>query len=137
MIQQTIGALEKAWNHGDGQGFAAQCTADVDFINLLGMYVKGRALVAQMHEKILKGPYARSTLAFSLEHERTLTPDAILAIVSGELQVPSGPVQGLVRTVATVLFVREDGEWRVASFQNTKREATQPNHAEIMLGSVQ
>ena len=135
-IQPVIEALETAWNRGDGEAFAALCTPDVDFINLLGMYVKGRAPVAGLHEKILNGPYAGSTLAFSIEHVRPLSSDAALAVVSGELQVPSGPVQGLIKTVATVLFVRQDSEWRVASFQNTKREAGQANFSAIMLETL-
>ena len=132
-IQPTIDALNAAWNRADAEAFAAKCTSDVDFINLLGMYVKGRAAVASMHEKIYKGPYARSTLYFSVEHVRPVLPNAVLAIVHGELQIPSGPVKGLVRTIATVLFVRKQSEWYVASFQNTKKEATAANHTAIML----
>lgn len=135
-IQPVIDALNAAWNRGDGNAFAASCAADVNFINLLGMHAKGRAAVAGMHEKILTGPYAESTLTFSIEHVRPVSPDAVLAIVPGELQIPSGPVQGLVRTVATVLFVREGPEWYVASFQNTRREAAQANHSAIMAESL-
>lgn len=135
-IQPAIDALNAAWNRGDGNAFAARCTADVDFINLLGMHVQGRGAVAGIHEKLFKGPYAGSTLTFSIEHVRPVSPDAVLAIVPGELQIPSGPVQGLVRTVATALFVREGAEWYVASFQNTRREATQANHSAIMAESL-
>ncbi len=135
-IQPAVDALNAAWNRGDGNAFAARCTPDVDFINLLGMHAKGRAAVAGMHEKILKGPYAGSTVTFSIEQVRPVSPDAVLAIVPGELQIPSGPVQGVVRTVATALFVREGPEWFVASFQNTRREATQANHSAIMAESL-
>lgn len=131
-IQPALDALTTAWNRGDGEAFAAACTADVDFVNLLGMHAQGRAAVAAMHDKIFKGPYLDSTLAFSVDKVRPISNDAVLAIVPGELQIPSGPVQGVVRTVATVLFVRDGSEWRVASFQNTRREATQQNHAAIM-----
>ena len=132
-IQPTIDALNAAWNRADAEAFAATCTPDVDFINLLGMYAKGRAAVTSMHEKIYKGPYAGSTLHFSIEHVRPVSPNAVLAIVNGELQIPSGPVKGLVRTIATVLFVCERSEWYVASFQNTKKEATEAHHTQIML----
>jgi uncharacterized protein (TIGR02246 family) len=121
-IQPTIDALNAAWNRGDGKAFAAECTEDVDFINLLGM-----------HETIFKGPFAGSTLEFSIECVRAVANDAIVAVVPGELEIPSGPVKGHVRTVATVLFVREESEWHVASFQNTKREATEPNYTRVML----
>ena len=135
-IRRALDELTTAWNRGDGEAFAAVCTADVDFINILGMHVKGRGPVAELHDKIFKGPYLDSTLAFSVDKVRPLSNDAVLAIVPGELQIPSGPVQGVVKTVATVLFVRDGSEWRVASFQNTRREATQQNHSAIMRDSI-
>ncbi len=135
-IQPTIDALNAAWNRGDGEAFAAQCTADVDFINLLGMHVKGRAAVTGLHETIFKGPFAGSTLEFSIEHVRVVSNDAVVAIVPGDLEIPSGPVKGHLKTVATALFVREGSEWHVASFQNTKREATEPNFTRVMVETV-
>jgi uncharacterized protein (TIGR02246 family) len=132
-IQPTIDAMNAAWNHGDAQAFAAECTADIDFINLLGMYVKGRAAVVGLHETTFKGPFAGSTLEFSIEHVRVVSPDAILAVVPGELDIPAGPVKGHVKTVATMLLVRDGSAWRAASFQNTKREATAANYTAAML----
>ena len=93
LVGPTIKALEHAWDRGDGAAFAAKCTADVDFINLLGMHVKGRQAVAATHEKIFRGPYAASTLKFGLEHVRPLSNDGVLAIVSGELKIPGGEVR--------------------------------------------
>ena len=135
-IEPTLRALEEAWGRGEGSAWAAKCTPDVDFINLLGMYVKGGPAVAEIHERIFHGPYAGSTLKFDIEHVRRLADDQILAIVPGELQIPAGPVKGLVRTVATMLFMRVDGVWLLASFHNTKREATEPDHTRIMTDAV-
>ena len=132
LIEPSLRALEDAWNRGDGAAWAEKCTADVDFINLLGMYVKGRTAVAAMHEKIFQGPYKGSTLKFTVEQVRTFSNDAVLAIVPAELQIPQGAVKGFVRTVATIVFVRNDGEWLVSNFHNTKREATEPDHTAIM-----
>jgi uncharacterized protein (TIGR02246 family) len=131
-LQPTIDALNAAWNRADGEAFAARCAPDVDFINLLGMYVKGRTAVVGMHGIIFKGPYAGSTLKFSIEHVRVLSPNVIVAIVPGELHVPAGPVKGLIRTVATMVFERDGTNWYVASFQNTKREASQADLTKIM-----
>ncbi len=132
LIEPSLRALEDAWNRGDGAAWGEKCTGDVDFINLLGMYVKGRALVAAMHEKIFQGPYKGSTLKFTAEQASALSNDAVLAIVPAELQIPQGAVKGFVRTVATMVFVRNEGEWLVSHFHNTKREATEPDHTAIM-----
>ena len=135
-IEPALDALEEAWGRGDAAAWSAKCTPDVDFINLLGMYVKGREQVSAIHEKIFKGPYANSTLKFTVEHARALSDDRVLAIVGGELQIPAGPVKGIVRTVATALFERKNREWLLANFHNTKREATQADHTAVMLDAV-
>ena len=135
-VQPTIDALNAAWNRGDGTAFSAQCTEDVDFINLLGLRVTGRAGVAGLHETILKGPFAGSTLTFSIEDIRIVSDDAIVAIVPGEMDIPAGPVKGHLSTVATMLFIKETAGWRVASFHNTKRESTEPRHNQVMLDTI-
>jgi uncharacterized protein (TIGR02246 family) len=135
-VQSTIDALNAAWNRGDGTAFSAECTEDVDFINLLGLRVRGRAGVARLHETILKGPFAGSTLTFSIEDIRIVSDDAIVAIVPGEMDIPAGPVKGHLSTVATILFIKEAAGWRVASFHNTKRESTEPRHNQVMLETI-
>jgi uncharacterized protein (TIGR02246 family) len=135
-VTPTIRALSEAWNRADAEAFASQCTADVDFINLLGMYVKGRAAVVAIHEKIFNGPYAASTLEFTVESVRMLSDDFAVAIVPGTLRIPAGPVKGVVTTIATMVLVRTGSSWLVASFQNTRREATAANHIAVMIDAV-
>ena len=135
-VQPTIDALNAAWNRGDATAFSAQCTEDVDFINLLGLRVTGRAGVTRLHETIFQGPFADSTLTFSIEDIRIVSDDAIVAIVPGEMDIPAGPVKGHLSTVATMLFIHEDASWRLASFHNTKRESTEPRHNGVMLEAI-
>lgn len=136
-LETTFAALSEAWERGEGQAFAQCCTDDVDFINLLGIHVKGRRAVADIHEKIFHGPYEGSTVKFSIESVRTITPNAVLAIVPSRIDVPSGPVKGIVLSVASVLLVRDGDRWKLANFHNTRREATQGDHLSIMRKTVQ
>lgn len=136
-LEATFDALSEAWKDGDGEAFARWCTSDVDFINLLGIHVRGRRAVEDLHEKIFRGPYEGSTVTFTVESVRMITPAALLAIVPSRVDVPSGPVKGIVATIATVLLVRESDRWRVASFHNTRRESTQPDHLSIMRKAVE
>ncbi len=135
-LQATIDALNNAWNRGDATAFSAQCTEDVDFINLLGLRVRGRAGVTRLHETIFKGPFANSTLEFHIEDVRIVSDHAIVAIVPGEMDIPAGPVKGHLSTVATMLFIRENAGWRLANFHNTKRESTEPEHNRVMLETI-
>jgi uncharacterized protein (TIGR02246 family) len=123
-VRLALDALEVAWRNSDGEAFAAACTADVDFVNILGIYVRGRPAVSALHDRIFKGPYAGSTVRFSVDSVRRISGDAVLAIVPGEVQIPAGPARGSVITVATVLVARDGADWKIASFHNTKREST-------------
>ena len=135
-VEALLRELEAAWDRGNAPAWSARCTPDVDFINLLGMYVQGPAEVAAVHQKIFKGPYKDSTLKFTVDRLRVLADDAVLAIVPGELRIPAGPVKGVVRTIATMLVVRRGDAWLLASFQNTKREATAADHTATMLDAI-
>lgn len=135
-IRATLASLSDAWKNGDGAAFSECCTEDVDFINLLGMHVKGRSSVAEMHEKIFRGPYKDSNVGFTIQSVRFITPDASLVIAPARIDVPSGPVKGIVSSIASILFVRDDNRWKVANFHNTRREATQADHLAIMRDAV-
>ncbi len=136
-VHPTFQGLCEAWKSGDGNAFAAQFTDDADFINLLGMYVQGRAPIAQLHDKIFKGPYANSTVRFDPQQARMLSAEMILVIAASQVDIPAGPVKGIVRTVATVLLQRVSSAWKIALFHNTRVEATQARHSEIMSEAVQ
>ncbi len=135
-IQETFDRLSDAWKNGDGAAFAECCTEDVDFINLLGMHVTGRRAVAELHEKIFRGPYKGSTVAFTIESVRTISPTASLVIAPSRLDIPSGPVKGIVLSIASILLVRDDEGWKLANFHNTRREATEADHLAIMRKAV-
>ena len=136
-LETTFTALSEAWQNGDGEAFVEWCTEDVDFVNLLGMYVKGRRAVANLHDKIFRGPYKDSTVAFTIERIRVITPNSVLAIVPSRIDIPSGPVKGIVLSIASVLLTLNGNRWMVASFHNTRREATQKDHLSIMRTTVE
>lgn len=131
-LQPTFDGLSEAWKNGDGVAFADWCTEDVDFINILGMHVHGRSAVAELHDKIFQGPYKDSTVRFTIQDVRNISPDSVLVIAPGNVDVPSGSVKGIVSTVASILLTRDGDRWKIANFQNTRREATQSDHLAIM-----
>ena len=136
-IQATFDRLSQAWQRADGAGFAAACTDDVEFINLLGMHVTGRAAVAQLHATIFHGPYANSTVAFTIDHLRQTSADSVLVIAPSRLDIPAGPVKGTVLSIASVLLVRDGERWAVAHFHNTRREASAADHTQVMREAIE
>jgi uncharacterized protein (TIGR02246 family) len=135
-LEATFANLSDAWKNGDGAAFAECCTEDVDFINLLGMHVKGRRAVTELHEKIFRGPYKGSTVAFTIESVRVISPTAALVIAPSRIDLPSGPVKGIVLSIASILLVRDNDRWKLANFHNTRREATEADHLAIMHEAV-
>ena len=75
--------LPHTWNATDSQAFAAPFAPDADFVNVYGMHARGRDAIAQGHEFILRGPYAGSRVAYTVEAVRLLRPDVALAHVGG------------------------------------------------------
>lgn len=119
--------LMTAWRIGNGEAFGAACTDDADFVNLIGVYVRGREAIAGLHQRIFDGFYAGSTMTLVTERTRFLTPGIVLTQAAAEVQVPAGPLQGVVRGFVTMVLVRAGQEWLVASFQNTRREGSAPD----------
>jgi len=118
-VAGIVQAMQDAWNAADGQGFTAPFAHDADFVNVMGMHVRGRDEIQRGHEFILKGPYAGSVNRYELESVRLLRPDVALAHVHAMLQIPAGPMAGDHRARYSMVLTREDGRWQIAAFQNT------------------
>ena len=111
--------LENAWNSADSAGFAAAFADDADFVNVLGMHVRGREAIGHGHAEIFRTVYAGSTVRYRLDSARLLRPDVGLAHVAATLTVPAGPMAGAHRALYSMVLMRDGGEWRIASFHNT------------------
>ena len=111
--------LENAWNSADGAAFVAPFAEDADFVNVLGMHVRGRDAIAAGHEQIFRTVYAGSKVAYRVEGARLLRPDVALVHVQAGLDVPGGPMAGHHAARYSMVLTRDGGEWRIASFHNT------------------
>ncbi len=123
-VEALVARLEAAWNAADPAAFAAEFTADADFVNVRGDYSSGRDAVAQGHAAIWKGIYAGSTLRYSLSRLRQLAPGVLLAHLDAQLRVPAGPLAGDISAIPSLVLVDDDGAWRIAAFHNTARART-------------
>ncbi len=117
--RDIIGRLEAAWNAADGHAFAAPFTADADFVNIRGDYLRSREAIAQGHHAIFTTIYQGSTVHYELLQARLLTDDVMLVHVGAALHVPTGPMAGELRSVAMLVLARTDGGWQIAAFHNT------------------
>lgn len=121
---ETIAAaLTTAWNTADAKAFAAQFTADADFVNIFAMHGVGRDAIAQGHQTIFDTIYKGSTNRFTVKAVRRLNDDIAIAHISARLQVPSGPLAGELAALATAVLVRDGDAWRIVAFHNTREQA--------------
>ncbi|HEX8906021.1 MAG TPA: SgcJ/EcaC family oxidoreductase [Longimicrobiaceae bacterium] len=119
-IATIVQALQDAWNAGDGAGFTAPFADDADFVNIMGMHVRGRDAIAAGHEHIFRTLYAGSRIEYRLKSARLLRPDVALAHVDARLHVPAGPMAGDMAALWSAVLTRDGGGWRIASFHNTR-----------------
>jgi len=124
VVEALVGRLEAAWNAADAAAFAAEFTADADFVNVRGDYSSGRDAIVHGHAAIWQSIYAGSTIRYSLSRLRPLAPGVLLAHLDAHLRVPAGPLAGEIRAIPSLVLVSEDGAWRIAAFHNTARAKT-------------
>ena len=118
-IEAVANGLVRAWNSGNGAGYAAYCDEDADHVNIFGMHARGRQEIADGHNTIFRTVYAGSTLECQVEHARYLRPDVALVHLRAHLKVPQGPVAGEMHSVPTVVMQRTDDGWSIMAFHNT------------------
>jgi uncharacterized protein (TIGR02246 family) len=118
-----VSHLEAAWKSADADAFAAEFTQDADFVNIRGDYLSGRESIAQGHAHIFSGIYAGSTIRCTLSHLRALRPGVLLAHLEAAFHVPDGPMAGDILAIPSMVVVRNEGTWRIASFHNTTRQS--------------
>jgi uncharacterized protein (TIGR02246 family) len=109
------------WNQGSGDAFAAVFTEDGDLIGFDGTHFKGRQEIAPFHQRLFDKWLKGSRLVGQVKDVRFLSPDvALMHAVGGTvLRGKSEPVPER-DSIQTLVATRQDGEWRLAAFQNTR-----------------
>lgn len=120
-IEQALGALADAWNRGDAAAYADAFTSDADYITFFGQHMMGRSAIEESHRMLFEGPLKGSRMGEGESRIRMLSPDVALAVVTGGTSLDGGEVPSDRESIVTFTAVREEGRWRFASFQNTRR----------------
>lgn len=120
VVQAIVNELAQAWNAGDGTRYAAPFAEDGEQVNIFGMQLIGRAEIAQRHDHVFKTIFAGSTNTFEILRVQELAPGVLFAHISSAVLIPSGPMHGELRTIASLVLQQRSGRWEIVHFHNTR-----------------
>jgi uncharacterized protein (TIGR02246 family) len=123
-VRDVLGRLADAWNSGDAAAYARLFTEDADYVTYFGLNFPGRDAIESSHRALFEGPLKGSKLTGQLGASakvRFVRPDVAVVVVGGGSSLTGADTtdEGRESTVGFVL-VREDGEWLITAFQNTR-----------------
>jgi uncharacterized protein (TIGR02246 family) len=126
-LRHALAQQAEAWNRHDARAWVAPFSEDAEFVNILGMILKGRAEIERRHAEIFAGIFASTRVVVTTRSVRLLGASGAVAETDYELRgyarLPPGvqptDADGTLRTrLKYVWELRPDG-WRVVSAQNT------------------
>jgi uncharacterized protein (TIGR02246 family) len=123
-VRAVLGRLTEAWNSADATAYGRLFTEDADYVTFFGMNFPGREAIENSHRALFEGPLKGSKLTGQLGASakvRFVRPDVAVVVAGGGSSVTGADTadEGRDSTVSFVL-VREDGEWLITAFQNTR-----------------
>lgn len=131
-IRAALQGMTDAWNAHDMSKFVSYMTDDVEWVNVVGMWWKGKAQVykahARLHATMFKDRQLHNSETVAL---RGITPDVVIAtsVVPADGFVDStGKAYPPGRDALTEVFVRRDGRWLVTEGHNTPIDEVAGRH---------
>lgn len=119
-IGEMVRQLEAAWNAADSKAWASNFTDDASFIHIYGGRLDGRAAIEMAHRQIFDGIYKGSHNNYALQDIRFVRPDVAVVHVKAHLKFYEGGEPRDIHALPTMIALKDDGNWQVAAFQNTR-----------------
>jgi uncharacterized protein (TIGR02246 family) len=122
-VKQVVESFADAWNRHDMDAFSQLFDDDAEFVNVVGLWWKGKNEIRHAHE------YAHSTIfknsELTIREQSTRFPIEGIAISRAKWRLEGhvSPDGSLLppRTVVMLIVLREsDGHWLIIDSQNTE-----------------
>lgn len=121
-VEHVVAAFAAAWNQHDMDAFAGLFAADAEFVNVVGMWWKGRAEIKAAHEFTHRTLFRHSRLAVAEVSVRFPDPTLAIArcrwVLEGHVD-PAGASLPARHGVLLNLVHRQAGKWLIIDSQNT------------------
>lgn len=121
-VNRVVAAFADAWNRHDMAAFAELFAFDAEFVNVVGMWWKGRAEIRQAHEFTHSTIFKNSRLTTSDTAIRFPTPDFAIARSRWYLEghtSPEGAALPPRNGILVHLIALTEGKWSIIDSQNT------------------
>lgn len=122
-IHAALKGMDDAWNRHDMAAFVSYAAEDVQWVNIVGMWWKGKQQVYDalnaFHKTMFKDRLVHEPQGTQL---RMIAPNCVVATFIQTIDgftTPSGQVQSAGRSVLTEVFVKRNGRWLLVQAQNT------------------
>jgi uncharacterized protein (TIGR02246 family) len=120
-VRDLYRELMDGWNRGSGEDFAAVFTEDGDLVAFDGTHFAGRAQIAPFHQELFDKWMKGTRLVGRVKDVRFLSPNVALMHAVGSTIMRGKSVPSPERdSIQTLVATRQNGEWRLAAFQNTR-----------------
>lgn len=125
--------MHDAWNRHDMKAFVSCMSDDVEWVNVVGMWWKGKDQVYRAHEAYHQTIFKNRQLHDSeTTVMRSVSPDTVIVteiVPADAYTTPDGQPRPASRNVLTEVFVRRSGKWMLVEGHNTVLvEASQKNN---------
>jgi uncharacterized protein (TIGR02246 family) len=123
-VEDALTRLAAAWNNGDATAYADLFTPDATYVVFDGTVVRGRTAIEEGHRALFAGPLR----GFRMEPPaaapvRYLGSDVAHVLAAGGTRPPGQEEPAPDRaSVVSFVLVRQDDDWRIAAFQNTRAQ---------------
>jgi uncharacterized protein (TIGR02246 family) len=120
-VRDLYRRLMDGWNRGSGAAFAAAFMEDGDLVAFDGTHFEGREEIAPFHQELFDKWMKGTRLVGQVKDVRFLSPDiALMHAVGGTVMRGKSEPSPERDSIQTLVAIRQDGEWRLAAFQNTR-----------------
>ena len=122
-IRAALKGMDEAWNRHDINAFVSFMADDVEWVNVVGMWWKGKTQVCQAHEAFHKTIFkTRQVHEPETVELKMLNADCVLVTMIAKADgftTPSGQIEPAGRSVLTEVFVKRSGRWLLVQGHNT------------------
>jgi uncharacterized protein (TIGR02246 family) len=121
-VRALVNEFANTWNRHDMKAMHELDTEDVEWVNVVGQYWRGKETVSRGHTAIHKGMSAKTSMSVESATIRSIAPTVAVAVATmhfGASTDPRYPWVVAAKTRGSFTAVKRDDIWKIAHFQNT------------------